>query len=100
MAVTRRSQLRAHKNGYESIQKRPKVPGDYHNRILRNKIILLYEKKCILVTATERHELLHVSPSEEQADTKLILHAHEILKESSYPFSFWWYFYFTTYSRS
>ena len=34
----------------------------------------------ILGTATERHELLHISTSEEKADTKLILHAHQISK--------------------
>ena len=40
-------------------------------------------KKCILVTTTKRHELLHLSSSEEEAVTKVILHGHEILKESS-----------------
>ena len=35
------------------------------------------------MTATDRHELLHLLSSQEEADTKLILHAHEILKESS-----------------
>ena len=35
------------------------------------------------MTATERHELSHILPSQEEPDTKLILHAHEILKESS-----------------
>ena len=34
------------------------------------------------MTAAERHKPLHLSSSQE-ADTKLILHAHEILKESS-----------------
>ena len=38
----------------------------------------------ILGTATERHELLHISASEEKADTKLILHAHQILKAGYY----------------
>ena len=33
--------------------------------------------------ATERHELLHKTTSQEKADTKLILHAHKILKEGS-----------------
>ena len=37
----------------------------------------------ILGTATERHELLQISTSQEKADTKLILHAHKILKEGS-----------------
>ena len=89
-----------------------KVPSDFHNKILRNydnkkrliqlifediekeakhylellgnsEIILLSENKCILVTATERHELLHLLSSQEQADTKLILHVHKILKEGS-----------------
>ena len=32
------------------------------------------------MTATERHELLHKTTSQEKADTKLILHAHKILK--------------------
>ena len=45
--------------------------------------ILSPENKFILVTATERHELLHISTSQEKADTKLILHAHKILKEGS-----------------
>ena len=35
------------------------------------------------MTATDSHELLHLLSSQEEADTKLILHAHEILKESS-----------------
>ena len=35
------------------------------------------------MTATERHELLHLSSSKKETDTKLILHAQEILKESS-----------------
>ena len=35
------------------------------------------------MNATERHELLHFSSSQEEPDTKLIVHAHEILKESS-----------------
>ena len=35
------------------------------------------------MTATDRHELLHVLSSQEEADTNLVLHAHEILKESS-----------------
>ena len=35
------------------------------------------------MTATERHKLLHLSSSQEECDTKLILHAHEILKEGS-----------------
>ena len=39
-------------------------------------MILSSESKSILVAATERHELLHISSS----DTKL---AHEMLKESS-----------------
>ena len=83
-----------------------KVPSDFCNRILRNYdskkrliklifeyiekeakhylellgssvIVLLSKNKCILVTATERHELLHLSSSQEEADAKLILHAHE-----------------------
>ena len=35
------------------------------------------------MTETERHELLNHSSSQEEADTKLILHAHKILKEGS-----------------
>ena len=35
------------------------------------------------MTATDSHELLHLLSSQEEADTKLILHAHEILIESS-----------------
>ena len=35
------------------------------------------------MTATERNELLHISSSQEKADTKLILHAHKTLKEGS-----------------
>ena len=35
------------------------------------------------MTATKRHEHLHLSSSQEEADTKFIVHAHEILKESS-----------------
>ena len=83
-----------------------KVPRDFYNKILRNfdskkqlvkllfeyiekeakhylellgssVIVLLSKNKCILVTATERHELLHLLSSQEEADTKLILHAHE-----------------------
>ena len=45
--------------------------------------ILSPENKFILVTATERHELLHISTSQEKADAKLILHALKILKEGS-----------------
>ena len=33
------------------------------------------------MTATERHELLHISSFKEKADTKFILHAHKIVKE-------------------
>ena len=46
-------------------------------------ITLSSESKCTLVTATERHELLHLSSSQEEADTRLILYAHEIFKKSS-----------------
>ena len=89
-----------------------KVPSDFYNRILRNydskkrliklifeyieketkhylellgssELILSSENKCILLTATERHELLHLSSSQEEADTKLILLGHKILKEGS-----------------
>ena len=35
------------------------------------------------MTAAERQELLHLPPSQEEADTKLILHSHKILKEGS-----------------
>ena len=41
------------------------------------------ENKSVLVTATERQELLHHSSSQEEADTKFILHSHKILKEGS-----------------
>ena len=34
------------------------------------------------MTATKRHELSHLSSSQEEAVTKLILDVHEILKES------------------
>ena len=47
------------------------------------KIILSFTNQCILVKTTERHELLHISSFQEEAVTKLILYAHEILKESS-----------------
>ena len=33
------------------------------------------------MAATERHELLHLSSSQEEADTKLIFQVHKILKE-------------------
>ena len=36
-----------------------------------------------LVTATQRHELSHLSSSQEDDDTKLMLQAHKILNESS-----------------
>ena len=35
------------------------------------------------MTAAERHDLLHLSSSQEEADTKLILHANKVLKEGS-----------------
>ena len=35
------------------------------------------------MTGTKRHELLHLSSSQQEADTKLILHVHEMLKEDS-----------------
>ena len=35
------------------------------------------------MTATERHKLLHLSSSQKEADTKVILYAHKILKEGS-----------------
>ena len=35
------------------------------------------------MTATEPHELLHLSSSQEEAGTNSILHAHKILKEGS-----------------
>lgn len=86
-----------------------KVPSYFDNRILRNsgntkrviefifkyiesaakyclkllgsfEIILSSENKCLLMTETERHEHSHLSSS--QTDTKLILHAHEILGSS------------------
>ena len=48
-----------------------------------SEIILSPENKFTLMTAAERHELLHLSSCQEEADTKLILHAHKILKEGS-----------------
>ena len=89
-----------------------KVPSDFHNSILRksenkkqvfelifeytereayffleplgrSEITLLSEKKCILMNTTARNELLHLWSSQEEPDTKLIVHSHEILKESS-----------------
>ena len=89
-----------------------KVPSYFQNRILRNsdskirliKFIFEYiekeakhclellgsfevisssRNKCILVTATERHEIFHLLSSQEEADTKLIFHAHKILKDGS-----------------
>ena len=35
------------------------------------------------MTATERHELLHLLSSQEEADAKIILHAYKTLKEGS-----------------
>ena len=35
------------------------------------------------MTATKRHELLHLSSSQEEADAEPILHTHKILKEGS-----------------
>ena len=83
-----------------------KVPSDFHKRILRNydskkwlikllleyiekeakhhlellgsfEIILSSENNCILVTAIERHEHLHLLSSQEEGDTKLILYDHK-----------------------
>ena len=39
-----------------------------------SEIILSFKNKCIVVT--ERHKLYHLSSLHEEADTKLILHAH------------------------
>ena len=35
------------------------------------------------MTATERHELLHLLSSQEEPDAKIILHAYKTLKEGS-----------------
>ena len=48
-----------------------------------SEIILSSENEFTLITAAERHDLLHLSSSQEEADTKLILHADKVLKEGS-----------------
>ena len=44
----------------------------------------MVRNNCILVTTTKWHELLHLSSSQVEADTKPLLHAHEMIKEGSY----------------
>ena len=65
---------------FEDIEKEAK---HYLELLGSSEIILSSKNECILVTVTERHELLQLLSSQEEADTKFIIHVHKILKEGS-----------------
>ena len=93
-----------------SLQSR--IPSDFKFRILRNadnkkrlidlmfefiesqaeyclgvldttKIVLSSDNNCISVSATEKRNLIELKSSQEEADTKLILHSYYLLKQST-----------------
>ena len=58
-----------------------KIPGDFKNIVRCNMLVLANENNCVKITMSTVSTLDDYVSNQEEADTKIILHAHKILED-------------------